>query len=225
MATKSSNKGAKARTRGSKGAVKTGAKKSAKKAAQKGAKTTRAGASKAAKATKAAQAKPAARKATKARSKAGAALIGTVPGGTQISDIQIVPYNGADAEDSIACRSPSPLNLFPDIISMMNTDNDPADGKLRLILILNEGISILPAAFGCNDDGLIYLPAQSVNIASIGGPEYLGKPIKRIRVKIFSPNPQQVLPFTFAFRLRFTTLAGFPLFPKPFRKRGSIKVR
>ena len=183
-------------------------------------------ASKAAKATKAAQAKPAGKKATKARGKAGAALIGTVSGSTQISDIQIVPYNGADAEDSIACRKLSPLNLFPDIIAGMDTDNDPADGRLRLILRLGSDIGIdLKGLLGCNADGLIYLPALSSNIASIGGPEYLGAPIKRIRVKIFSPNPQQVLPFTFAFRLRFSTLAGFPQFPKAFRKRGSIKVR
>lgn len=225
MATKSSNKGAKARARGSKGAAKTSTKQGAKRSAQPSAKKGAKKGAKATKATKAAKAKPAAKKATKAPRKI-AALIGTT-GGTQISDIQIVPYVGTDAEDNIACRPQSSFNLFPDIITKVNVDNDPVDSKFRLTFVLNPLFGILPGTIaGCNSDGLMYLPALSANIASIGGPEYLGPtPIRKIRVKIFPLNPQQVLPFTFAFRLRFTQNPSGVDFPKHFRKRGSIKVR
>ncbi|HYY42750.1 MAG TPA: hypothetical protein VE775_08480, partial [Pyrinomonadaceae bacterium] len=174
----------------------------------------------------AAKAQPAKGKAVKAPGSGQPKLTsgsGTTTSSTQISDIQIVPYTGTDAEENLACRPQSTLNLFPDIIARVNSDNDPADGKPRLTFVLNEVAKILPAAFGCNDDALIFLPAQSSNIASIGGPEYLGNPVRRIRVKIFSPNPQQVVPFTFAFRLRFSQ--GLVELPKPRRKRGSIKVR
>jgi hypothetical protein len=218
MATKATNKGTKATSRASKG----GAKKGAKKGTKKGVTASKRGVTKS---TKAAKKKPAQGKATKAPGAAKARLIsgGGTTGGTQISNIQIVPYNGADAEDNIACRPQSTQNLFPDIIARVNSDNDPVDGRPRLTFVLNQGISILPAFFGCNEDALIYLPAQSSNIASIGGPEYLGNPIRRIRVKIFSPDPTRVFPFTFAFRLRFSQ--GLAELPKPRRKRGSITVR
>jgi hypothetical protein len=228
MATKSSNKGAKAVSRAGTGAAKTGAQKSTK-ASAKAAKT---GAQKRAKA-----AKPGTTKATKAKAAKGKApqsagtgqakrLSSVTTGGIQISDIQIVPYDGPDAEDNIACRPRSTLTLVPGILARVNVDIDPVGGSFTVTLVFNTLFGILPGTIaGCNSDGLTYLPERSSNIASVGPPEYIGSPVKRVRVKIFPLNPQQPLPFTFGFRLRFTQNIGGPDLPKHLRKNGSVKVR
>jgi hypothetical protein len=234
MPTKSSNKRAQAASRASKGAAKSGAKKSTKasaKAAQTGAKKSakaaKRGTTKTTNAAKATKAKPAKGKAPKPAGAGQAKRITSVTtGGIQISDIQIVPYDGPDAEDNIACRPKSPLNLIPDILARVNVDIDPFGGSFTVTLVFNTLFGILPGTIaGCNSDGLTYLPERSANIASVGPPEYIGSPVKRVRVKIFPLNPSQPLPFTFGFRLRFTQNISGPDLFKHFRKNGSVKVR
>ncbi|MFL6208449.1 MAG: hypothetical protein ACJ74W_06335 [Pyrinomonadaceae bacterium] len=227
MATKSSSKGRKATSTARKGATKKAAQKAAPKGARTNAKAVKRGTTKATKAAKATKAKPAQGKAPKTSGAGQAKRLGSVTtGGIQISDIQIVPYDGPDAEDNIACRPRSPLNLIPDILSRVNVEIDPVDGRFVVTLVFNTLFGIVPGTVpGCNSDGLTYLPERSANIASVGPPEYIGSPVKRVKVKIFPLNPQQPLPFTFGFRLRFTQNISGPDLFKHFRKNGSVKVR
>jgi hypothetical protein len=220
MATKSSKKGMKATAKkgvkaissASKGAAKTGTKKGEKatKAAKKGAGATK---------TKSTKARP-----TKTSGPTKSSKISVALGSTQISNIQLLPFDGPDAEDSVACRPKTTLPLMPDIISRVDNDIDPADGRIRLTLVLNSDHAILPVVPGCDPDGFFFLPERSSNVAAIGGPEYLGARGRKIRVKIFPANLQQPLPFTLAFRLRYNEFFGLVGTLRPRRKRGSVKV-
>jgi len=134
-----------------------------------------------------------------------------------------VPYDGADAEDMIICRPKSTLKLFPDIIKRVDGDNDPTDGRLRLTFVINDPHAIFFSVPGCNPDAFVYIPVQGNNIASIGGPEYLGTPIKKIRVKIFSP-PLMRFPIILSFRLRFEENFNLTQQFKPRRRRGGVKL-
>jgi hypothetical protein len=225
MATKSSTKGRQATSAARKGAAKQSAKKSVKKRTKKSAPAAKRGVTKTTQ--KATKAKATKGSAPKARAAGQAKRIGSVTtGGLQISDIQIVPYDGPDAEDNIACRPRSPLKLIPDILSGVNVDIDPADGRFVVTLVFNTLFGILPGTVpGCNSDGLTYQPERSANIASVGPPEYIGSPVKKVKVKIFPLNPQQPLPFTFGFRLRFTQNISGPDLFKHFKKNGSVKAR
>jgi hypothetical protein len=145
--------------------------------------------------------------------------------GTTISSIQLVAYDGPDAEDNITCRPKSTLNIDA-IIKRVDTDTDPTDGRLRLTFVINDPHAIFFNVPNCNPDAFVYIPQNSSNIASIGGPEYLGTPIKKIRVKIFSPNPLKVIPipFTLGFRLRFEENFNLTQQFNPKKKRCGITV-
>lgn len=130
-------------------------------------------------------------------------LIVAPPPTTQPFNIQIQPIPGPDAEDNIKCRTKSTLSLIPGIFKDLRTDNDPSDGHIRFTFILNDNHAIFFLVPNCNPDGLVYLPGQSSNIAFIDGPNYLNTDNTRIRVKFFPPNPLRVIPFTFAFRIKF----------------------
>ncbi|HEX3559086.1 MAG TPA: hypothetical protein VHU19_07770 [Pyrinomonadaceae bacterium] len=121
----------------------------------------------------------------------------------QSMSIQIQPIPGPDSEDSIKCRTRSTLSLIPGIFKDIRTDNDPTDGRIRFTFVLNDSHAIYFFVPNCNPDGVFYLPELSSNIAFVEGPSYLNTQNTRIRFKLFPPNPLKVIPFTFAFRVKF----------------------
>lgn len=162
------------------------------KAAKKGA-----GAKKASTKTK----KP--KKATKTTAKQAEKLTTALPPGSlSLGDVQITAVEGKDAEDNIKCRLRSQLKLFPNIISRIDRDNDPADNKPRYTFFLNKDHVILKKVESCNPDGLFFIPEQSVNVASIARPELLGDPVRKVRVKFFLKDPLKGT-FTIVFRLKY----------------------
>jgi hypothetical protein len=130
-------------------------------------------------------------------------LIVAPPPPPQPISIQIQPIPGPDPEDVIKCRTRSTLSLFPGIFKDFRTDNDPTDGRIRFTFVLNDNHAIYFFVPNCNPDGLFYLPELSSNIAFVEGPTYLNTQNTRIRFKLFPPNPLKVIPFTFAFRVKF----------------------
>jgi hypothetical protein len=151
-------------------------------------------------------------------------LIVAPPPTPQVTNIQIVPIIGPDAEDSITCRTRTTLSLIPGVFKDIRTDNDPVDGKIRFTFILNDNHAIYFFVPNCNPDGMFYLPEKSANIASVQGPNYLDTQNMRIRFKLFPPNPLKVIPFTFAFRIRFEENFNITHQYNPKRLTSSIRV-
>ena len=182
---------------------------------------------KAKKATKKAAKKPA-KKSSKKRaaksSKAKATPRATKSAQVAAGSITVVPYDGPDAEDKITCRTKSALSLIPGIFKRLDTDNDPKDGKPRFTFVLADANAIFFNVPNCNPDGFFYIPERSQNIASIGGPEYLGTgPIRAVRIKIFIKNFLQI-GFTLAFRIRFEENYNVTNQFNPKRRSASIQV-
>jgi len=161
------------------------------------------------KGTKAASSKKGAKKRDAAARPAEGTMLGRVdlivapPPPTQPTNIQIQPIPGPDSEDAIKCRTRSTLSLFPGIFKDFRTDNDPTDGRVRFTFVLNDNHAIYFFVPNCNPDGMFYLPELSSNIAFVEGPSYLNTQNTRIRFKLFPANPLKVIPFTFAFRVKF----------------------
>ena len=130
-------------------------------------------------------------------------LIVAPPPTTQLTNIQIQPIPGPDSEDTIKCRTRSTLSLFPGIFKDFRADNDPTDGRIRFTFVLNDSHAVYFFVPNCNPDGMFYLPELSSNIAFVEGPSYLNTQNTRIRFKLFPANPLKVIPFTFAFRVKF----------------------
>jgi hypothetical protein len=151
-------------------------------------------------------------------------LIVAPPPPTQTASLQIQPITGPDPEDSIKCRTRSTLSLITGIFNDIRLDNDPTDGKLRFTFRLNPNHAILFFVPNCNPDGLFYIPEQSSNIAFVQGPEYLNTDNTRIRFKLFPANPSKVVPFTFAFRVRFEENYNITHQYNPKRASGKMLV-
>ena len=151
-------------------------------------------------------------------------LIVAPPPQPQTASIQIQPITGPDPEDSIKCRTRSTLSLIPGIFTDIRLDNDPTDGRLRFTFRLNPNHAIFFFVPNCNPDGVFYIPEQSFNIAFVQGPEYLNTDNTRIRFKLFPPNPFKVIPFTFAFRVRFEENYNITHQYNPKRLSGKMNV-
>lgn len=151
-------------------------------------------------------------------------LIVAPPPPTQSTSLQIQPITGPDPEDSIKCRTRSTLSLIPGIFTDIRLDNDPTDGRLRFTFRLNPNHAIFFFVPNCNPDGLFYIPEQSSNIAFVEGPTYLNTDNTRIRFKLFPPNPAKVIPFTFAFRVRFEENYNITHQYNPKRMSGKMTV-
>jgi hypothetical protein len=158
--------------------------------------------------------------------------------GTQLPtliDITTVP-----SEAEVPCRTASALpfvgngGIFLSFTKSAITLPNPRGGApIELITVdlkLNTAHRIKPGATvpNCNMDGVMYLPAKSVNVKSVAEPQYIrsgadqANPNAVTNVKIFFTRIDRTKPATIGIRVKFEEGVGQTANFNPKRANGTV---
>lgn len=147
---------------------------------------------------------------------------------TVFTDINAVP-----TEAEVPCRTASNLAFIdPNGIFTSVTKNSISvviRGVLTEVIIFNLMLNpthrIKPGATvpNCNNDGVLYLPAQSVNVSAVGEPQYVRNSSNVVtNVQVFFTRTAKTKPATLGLRVKFEENVGTTAQFNPKRKSGTV---
>jgi hypothetical protein len=158
--------------------------------------------------------------------------------GTQLPTLIDITTVASEAE--VPCRTASALSFVGSggiflgfTKSAVNIPNPRGGTPIELITVdlkLNPAHRIKPGATvpNCNMDGVMYLPAKSVNVAQVAEPQYLrsgadpANPNAVTNVKLFFTRANRTQPATIGIRVKFEEGVGQTANFNPKRANGTV---
>lgn len=147
---------------------------------------------------------------------------------TTFTDINAVPV-----EAEVPCRTASnlafidPNGIFTNFTksSISVVIRGVLTEVIKIDLMLNPLHRIKPGATvpNCNNDGVLYLPAQSVNVSAVGEPQYIRNNNNVVtNVLVFFTRVNKTKPATLGLRVKFEENVGTTAQFNPKRKSGTV---
>ena len=144
-----------------------------------------------------------------------------------------ININTVPVEAEVACRTASalgfvdPNGIFTSVAksSISVTIRGIVTEVIKFNLALNPAHRIKPGATvpNCNNDGVLYLAAQSINVSSVADPQYIRNSNNVVtNVLVFFTRTNKAQQATLGLRVKFEENVGTTAQFNPKRKSGTI---